>query len=68
MATFKQLHLVLTIKDSKKNKSVQIYKYQKENTKSFFFAPSFEGKRISKTLFARLYDAKDLASKFLTNQ
>lgn len=65
MKTFTKLNLVQKIKNSKTNEIVEIYKFQKDGTKRVFFAPLFNDKQITPTLFARLYDAETLAKRFL---
>ena len=44
---------------------VDIVKIKKDGTKRIFFAPKYQGKRISSTLFSRKYDAVSLATKFI---
>lgn len=51
---------------NKNSEKVIIYKYRKQGTKKEFFAPELEdGRRISSTLFARMYDAEKLAKRYL---
>jgi hypothetical protein len=49
---------------------IEIYKYQKVNTKRTFFAPAtgIDKKRIFNTLFARLYDAKRATRNYIERQ
>ena len=55
---------VITLK--KGNNTINIKRTVKEGTKRVFFYPeTIEGKKITRTLFARLYDAERLAFKYL---
>lgn len=65
MKTFIKLHIVTKIKSSKTDEVVEIYKFRKEGTKREFFVPEVNGKRITTTLWNRLYDAENLAKKYL---
>lgn len=65
MKTFTKLNLVSKIKNSNTGEIVEIYKFRKDGTKREFFAPEFEGKKLTSTLWARLYDAEKLAKQFL---
>lgn len=61
--TYQTLNTVEKI--SKEGLTVSIVKVSKIGTKKVFFTPEIEGKRLTATLFARLYDARDLAKRFI---
>ena len=61
--TYQILNTVENI--TKNGVTISIVKVAKTGTKKVFFTPEIEGKRITTTLFAKLYDAKDLAKKYL---
>lgn len=61
--TYQNLNIVEKI--TKNNTTIHIVKISKVGTKKVFFTPEIEGKRLTTTLFARLYDARDLAKQFL---
>lgn len=61
--TYKTLNTVEKI--TKNSLTISIIKISKVGTNKVFFTPEIEGKRLTTTLFARLYDARDLAKKFL---
>lgn len=63
--TYQTLNTVEKI--TKNNLTINIVKISKVGTKKVFFTPEIDGKRLTTTLFARLYDAKDLAKKHLKN-
>lgn len=63
--TYQNLNTVENI--TKNGLTISIVKVAKTGTKKVFFTPEIEGKRLTTTLFARLYDAKDLAKKHLKN-
>lgn len=65
MKTFTKLNLVSKIRNPKTGEIVEIYKVRKDGTKREFFSPEFEGKKLNSILWARLYDAENLANKFL---
>ena len=44
---------------------VKIEKFKKQGTGRIFFTPEIQGKRIISTMYARLYDAKNLARHYL---
>ena len=46
--------------------TVIIFKVIKTGTKRIFFSPEVKGKKIVSTMFARLYDAENLAKKYLS--
>ena len=48
--------------------NVVIEKFRKEGTKREFFTPSIDGKRITRTMFARLYEAESFAKKVLRSK
>jgi hypothetical protein len=51
----------------KGEKSIRIVRMVKEQTKRVFFYPETEdGRRLTKTLFARKYDAINLAKYYLS--
>ena len=51
----------------KGEKSIKIIRMVKEQTKRVFFYPETEdGRRLTKTLFARKYDAINLAKYYLS--
>ena len=62
---FTQLNKVETRVNVKRTIKVDIVKFRKDGTKREFFVPMFEGKRLNKTLFARKYDAVNLAKAFI---
>ena len=65
MKTFEALNTVSKLK--KGEKVVEIVKFKKVGTKRIFYVPMFEGKYITKTLFARMYDAETIAKAYLNN-
>ena len=65
MSTFTTLNEVTKIKNKTTNEIVVIYKVQKDGTKRTFFQPKVEDKAIDKTLWARLYDAENVARRYL---
>lgn len=69
MATYTRLSISSYIRNPKTNEAVTIFKIQKDGTKRIFFQPIvvIEGqeKRITGTLWARLYDAENLAKRYL---
>jgi len=42
---------------------VEIEKFRKEGTKREFFTPSIDGKRLTRTMFCRLYEAENFAKQ-----
>ncbi|WP_454058940.1 hypothetical protein [Elizabethkingia ursingii] len=69
MKTFTTLNVVSKISNPQTGEVVEILKVQKDGTKRIFFKPVVEkdGKKmmITKTLWARLYDANRLAKNYL---
>jgi len=62
MKTFTKLYKAMTVSNKWDVKKINIYKFQKEGTKRYFFSIEDEaGNRLTNTMFARLYDAKRLA-------
>ena len=47
---------------------VEIKKVRKDGTKREFFRVTYEGKSVSSTLWARLYDAKRIAKAFASTK
>ena len=45
--------------------TVIIEKFRKDGTKREFFTPTIDGKQITKTMFARLYDARSFSLKLV---
>ena len=44
---------------------IKIEKFKKQGTSRIFFSPEIEGRRIISTMYARLYDAENLARHYL---
>ena len=69
MATYTRLSISSKIRNPKTDELVTIYKVQKDGTKRTFFQPIVvidgQDKRITSTLWARLYDAESLAKRYL---
>jgi len=63
MATFSEPTQVLTIK--KGGQSIVINRVTKLGTSRVFFYATFEGKRITSTLFSRQYEAKRVGLNYL---
>lgn len=63
MTNFTAIGTVKTIK--RKEITINIVKYQKNNTSSVFFAPEIDGKRLTRTLWARKYDAIATAGRYI---
>lgn len=61
---FEKITTVETITNKERTIKVQIEKFMKVGTKRIFFAPTFEGKRITQTMYARKYDAVSLGRQF----
>lgn len=64
MKTYTTLNIAFTMTNSR-NEEVVILKVKKEGTNRIFFKPTFEGKIIGRTLWARLNEAKSQAKLFL---
>ena len=66
MKKFTRLHKVMTVRNKWEDKKMSIVKFQKEWTKRVFFTvENAEWKRMTSTMFARMYDAKNLAYKLI---
>lgn len=61
--SFTKMNPVTKLK--KGNEEVTIFKFKKDGTRRSFFAPEVNEKRINSTMFARLYDAENLAKRYL---
>lgn len=66
MAEYSTPKVVKTI--SKGGFKVVLNKVQKVGTTREFFYPTFNGNRISTTLFGRLYDAVNLGNAYLNHK
>jgi hypothetical protein len=66
MATFKKVRVASKIV-ARDGRTVIVYKFVKDGTMKAFFAPEIGGKRITSTMFARLYDAENLARSYLAS-
>ncbi len=64
MKTFTILNKVVTYNNKQNNKSVEVVKVIKDGTKRTFFACMVNGKYITSTMFARQYDANNLAKQY----
>jgi len=65
MGTFTQIGISETISSKDKSIKIQIVKFKKDNTERIFFAPRLEGKALNRTMFSRLYDARNLAKNYI---
>jgi len=63
MSQFTKIKVVNNIKHGQM--SFSLVKYQKNGTKRAFFRPEFNGKAISRTMFARLYDADNQGRDYI---
>lgn len=63
MKTFNKIGTSEIIK--KNGIEIHIQKFQKEGTGRIFFTPTINGNAIVRTMFARLYDARNLSMKYL---
>ncbi|MDL5044648.1 hypothetical protein QQ054_01115 [Oscillatoria amoena NRMC-F 0135] len=62
---FTKLNPVVTVKSKYVPDVIRIYKYKKDGTKRFFFNPELNGKRLTNTMFVRLWEAEDVSKKTL---
>ena len=67
MSKFTKLNVSAIWKSKCGKVVVEVNKYQKENTKRMFFAPTVEGKRITSTMFSRKSGAVNLAKQYIKN-
>jgi DNA-binding transcriptional regulator GbsR (MarR family) len=65
MTTFTKLNVASKIK--KGDNLVTIFKVKKEGTRRIFFSAEYNDKKITSTMFARLYDAENLAKAYLNH-
>lgn len=69
MKTFTTLNVASKIVNPNTSEVVEVLKVKKDGTKRIFFKPvveiNGEKKMITKTLWARLYDAEKLAKQYL---
>lgn len=65
MSQFKKLNRVKIVRNAKTGEFVEIFKYSKTGTKQVYFVPEVTGKRITSTMWARLYDAESVAKIYL---
>jgi len=63
---FTKLNTVSKI--TKNDIEVLIVKYIKTGTNRTFYRPEVEGLGVSKTMFARKYDAKNLATRYISSK
>ena len=68
MATFQRLTTSEIVKSQDRSITVRIEKFQKIGTDRVFFAPEVNGLRISRTMYARKYDAKGLAKRYISHK
>jgi hypothetical protein len=67
MKTFTVLNKVVTFTNKESGKSCEIVKVIKDGTKRTFFTCMVDGKYITRTMFARQYDANSLAKHYCNN-
>ena len=65
MNSYTKVNTIETHTNINRTVKVDIVKYQKDGTKRQFFVAEVEGKRIGKTLFARMYDAVKVAKYYI---
>ena len=65
MKTFTTLNTASKITNKDKSKTVEVLKVKKDGTQRIFFQPTFEGKAIGRTLWARLRHAEIVGKEFL---
>ena len=56
------------ITDNSKTVMVEICKFKKNGSSREFFAPEIGGKRLTRTMFARKYDAIRLAKEYIATK
>jgi hypothetical protein len=64
MANFTKTNNVAIFSSTVTNKKCTVARFVKDGTKRVFFSLEVEGKRITKTMFARQYDANNIARKY----
>ena len=64
MATFTKTNNVETFKNKETGKTCTVARFVKDGTKRVFFTCEYEGVRLTKTMFARQYDAERMARAF----
>jgi hypothetical protein len=65
MSKFTLLSKTSTLVNKERTIKVEINKYVKVGTKRTFWAASCDGKRVSKTMFLKLYDCESDARNFI---
>lgn len=69
MKTFTKISRSSKLKCRKTGDVVEVYKYVKDGTKRVFFTPELNGKRLSKTMYARLGSCeRDVFNWFRTRE
>lgn len=66
MAKFIRLHTVKSYK--KKGRQIRYVKYRKHGTKTEFFNPEVDGKRLTPVMYARLWEAESTVKYYLSQQ
>lgn len=66
MSKFVKISTVEIRTNRQKAIKVNINKYSKTGTKQVFFTPEYNGKRLTRTMFSRKYDAVSLAKSFIS--
>ena len=65
MSTFTKVCIKSRIKSSCQTIEINIVKYKKDGTSRTFFRPEHLGNPVSRTMFARMYDAENAAQAFI---
>ena len=65
MASFTTLRKITNITNPNTKESVLVSKVQKDGTKRTFFKIEKDGKLITRTMYARLYEAERIAKFYL---
>ncbi len=70
MATFTKLYkaLTLNVQVGQNVVPVEIFKVVKDGTKREFFSPEINGKRFTKTMFARMSEAERISASFVRSK
>jgi hypothetical protein len=65
MSTFTKVSTRSIIRSNCKTIEIKIVKYKKDGTSRTFFRPEHLGNPVSKTFFARMYDAESTGRAFI---
>lgn len=65
MSKYTKIGTSEVISNRAKTVRVSINKYKKTSTNRVFFTPEFRGNRLTRTMFLRKYDARNLAKAFI---